>query len=393
MTIHLFRIVASVALALGLVANFGCSSAHVNEVSIHEPRSSRFTFEKSWARQTTASPYYGYRINHVSQPVIVGKVVIQGNEIDGVTAYDKKSSHIKWRRYISGGVTADIAVKNKVIYFGAGDGFFYALDVETGTTRWSFPIRSEGIGAPLVTDDAVYFLTGTNSAYALNAETGTQIWFYNRQDSNSLTVRGASEPTIYKNRVYIGFSDGYLVALDKDKGALVWEKQLSSGQRFRDVDSKPVLDNGRLFVSSYDGQLFCVNAENGQTIWNHDEGGFLPVTIEGDTLYYSTSTRKMQALDKNSGKVIWSVDLPNTVGSQPVVYRGLLVFGEWSGRLRAFDMRTGEPVTSFITGRGVTSRVTYDSELDRLYVMTLDANLFSLRLRHKPLVERQPWEI
>ncbi|MGA2871087.1 MAG: PQQ-binding-like beta-propeller repeat protein, partial [Verrucomicrobiota bacterium] len=299
----------------------------------------------------------------------------------------------KWHRDITGGVTAEAAVKGDLLYFGAGDGFFYALDAQTGTTRWTFPIRSEGIGAPLVTDEAVYFLTGTNSAYALNPETGSQIWFYNRQDSNAITIRGASEPTIYNGRVYIGFSDGYLVALDKTKGVMIWEKQLSTGQRFRDVDSKPVVEDGKIYVSSYDGQLFCLNADSGQTVWTHDDGGFLPVTIVGGTVYYSTSSRKMQAIEKETGKVIWSVDLANTVGSQPTFYRGLILFGEWSGKLRAIDARNGEAVISFNTGRGVTSGVTVDTTTDRLYVMTLDANIYSLKLRLKKQSEYLPWEI
>ncbi len=388
------KISASFVLALFFIA---CSSVprptELTDKNQTRDNAVRFTFEKSWARQTTATPYYGYRINHIARPIVFEDLVIQGNEIDGVTAYNKKSGHRIWHRELSGGVTADIGLKNGILFIGAGDGFFYALDAKTGVSRWTFPIRSEGIGAPLVTDDAVYFLTGTNSAYALNLETGTQIWFYNRQDSNSLTVRGASQPSEYHGRIYFGFSDGFLVALDKTKGTMIWEKQLSTGQRFRDVDAKPVIDNGRVYVSNYDGQLFCVNADNGQTVWTHDEGGFLPVTISGDTLYYSTSTRKIQALDKNSGKIIWSQDLLNTVATQPILYRGLLVFGEWAGRLRALDARTGDPVTAFITGRGVTSSITVDPALDRLYVMTIDANLFSLRLRHKMPVERWPWDI
>jgi outer membrane protein assembly factor BamB len=211
-------------------------------------------------------------------------------------------------------------------------------------------------------------------------------------DSANITVRGASEPSISGSRLYLGFSDGYLVALNKDKGTVLWEKLLGESARFRDVDAKPVVDGDKLYVASYDGQLYCLDSANGQIVWQNEEGGFTPVVIDGGTLYYSTSTRKVMALEKSSGRVLWSRDLSGTVSGTPNVYRGLVVFGEWSGRLRALDMRTGQDVTQFSTGRGVTSRPTIDTTTGQVYVMTADANLFSLRLNLQSEAGIWPWE-
>jgi outer membrane protein assembly factor BamB len=357
-----------------------------------ETRERKFVIERSWARQTSRTDYLGTRVNHVSEPLIYKNLVIQGNEIDGIVAYSRKSGKKKWSREIDGGVTSGARQYNGVIYFGAGDGFFYALDALTGQTKWSTPIRAEGVGAPLVTETAIYFLAGNNSAFALKTQTGEQIWFYNRIDSASITVRGASEPTMIGNRVYAGFSDGYLVALDKDKGAVLWEKQLGLSARFRDIDSKPVVDGDRIYVSSYDGQLYCLKSSDGQTVWVNDEGGFTPVTIVNSTLYYSTSTRKVLALEKSSGKVLWSRDLASGVAGQPIFHRGLVLVGEWSGGLRALDAINGKDVSEFITGRGVTSRPVVDPTSDYVYIMTADANLFAVHLKLKDLAEVWPWE-
>lgn len=352
----------------------------------------KFVIEKSWARNTLQKEYLGARVNHVMEPVLFSNLVIQGNEIDGITAYDRITGQKKWNRKIIGGVTSAAKVEAGLIYFGAGDGFFYALDATSGFTKWSFPIKSEGIGAPVIESGVVYLLAGNNAAYALKAASGEQLWFYSRMDSASITVRGASEPSVSENRVYAGFSDGYLVALDKTKGTLIWEKELGSSVRFRDVDSKPVIEAQRIYVSSYDGQLYCLNLANGQTIWTNDEGGFTPVTISGNSLYYSTSTQKVISLDKHSGKLLWSKPLSKTVASQPLVYRGLVLFGEWSGQLRVLEERTGEDVTQFNTGRGVTSVPALEAKSGYIYVMTADANLFALKLLLKNQRAGWTWE-
>lgn len=357
-----------------------------------ERRQNEFHFQKSWARHTVLGEYLGARINHVMAPVLYEDLVIQGNEKDGIVAYKQKSGRRVWSREIQGGVTASAKEMGGVLYVGAGDGFFYALDAKTGATRWSFPIKSEGIGAPFVTADVVYFLTGNNGAYALRAQTGETIWFYSRVDGANITVRGASEPTVAGEYVYMGFSDGYVVALRKDKGTLVWEQKISEGLRFKDVDAKPVLDGENLYVSSYDGSLYCLKASTGSVVWTHEDGGFTPVTIDGAIVYFSTSTGKVLALEKTSGKIVWSRDLAATMAGQPILYRGLVIFGEWGGALRALDMRTGADVTQFVTGRGVTAMPVVNKETGYLYLMTIDANLFALKLNLQDRIGEWPWQ-
>lgn len=366
----------------GSLTIMGCASLKLTAAK------KQFVFERSWARHTIEGPYYlGARINHIMEPVLFSDLVIQGNEFDGIVAYNKTTGNLRWRRHIVGGVASAARLFNGHIFFGGGDGFFYALNATNGQTKWSFPIRSEGIGAPLVTEDAVFFLAGNNSAYALKTTSGEQIWFYNRPDPSDITVRGASEPNLVGKNIYLGFSDGALVAIDKDKGTLLWEKQLGQGARFRDIDAKPIIDGGRIYVSSYDGQLYCLNLANGQTIWVNEEGGFTPVTVSSDTIFYSTSTRKVLALDKMSGKIIWSTDLENTVAGSPTLFRGLVLIGEWSGSLRALDQQTGKTVALFETGRGITAKPIVDPTSQLVYVMTADANLFALRLNFKTQVK------
>jgi outer membrane protein assembly factor BamB len=358
-----------------------------------ETKSSReFHFTKSWARHTIEREYMSYRLNHIMQPVLYGDLVVQGNEVDGLSAYNIKYGYKKWHIKIQGGVTSSARLSGDTLYFGAGDGFFYAVDLKTGTTQWTFPIRSEGIGAPLISEGVVYFLSGNNVAYAVKAKSGEQIWLYNRTETSSFTIRGASEPTLVGSNVIFGFSDGNIAALDKNSGQVKWERLLGESIRFKDVDSKAVLDENSLYVSSYDGKLYSLNANSGQINWTHDEGGFLPVYINEDRVFLSTSNRKLVCLDKKSGKVLWENKLMNTVASTPVAFKGILFFNEWAGSVRAVDLTTGEKMASFNTGRGVTSAPTIDTKNNKIFVMSADANLFALNLNWLKTSAIWPWE-
>jgi outer membrane protein assembly factor BamB len=352
-------------------------------------RENVLTFERQWVRQTTQSEYLGARINQVMTPILFENIVIQGNEIDGLVAYNRKNGHKIWSKYIKGGVCANAKLEAETLYVGTGDGFFIALDARTGQMKWSYPIKSEGIGAPMLSQGAIYFIAGNNTAYALKASSGELLWSYSRAENAQLTIRGASEPSVDETHVYMGFSDGFLVSLTKDKGALVWEKQLSANTRFKDIDAKPVLEGDKIYISSYDGQLFCLKKINGSTVWTNENGGFSPVTIDNNVLYYATSDRKVLALEKSSGKIIWQKDVLNSVASQPVVYRNLVLYGEWSGSLRAVDKASGADLSHFTTGWGVTSSPAIDDKSGDLFMISADANLYSLKMVYKNSVDQK----
>ncbi|NJM10428.1 MAG: PQQ-binding-like beta-propeller repeat protein, partial [Bdellovibrionaceae bacterium] len=109
-------------------------------------------------------------------------------------------------------------------------------------------------------------------------------------------------------------------------------------------------------------------------------------------LFFSTTSGKTLAVDKSSGKILWSKENPNGIGTAPVLFRNVLVVGEMDGALRFMDSRSGDLVGEFAPGRGVTSRATIDSKTGDIYFVSHDANLYSLRVSWKKHVRDWPWE-
>jgi outer membrane protein assembly factor BamB len=348
----------------------------------HIPNNSpsrRLVLEKQWVRDTPNEEYYDFRRVHRMPPVLTKSMVIAGNSIDGLVAYDRKTAKELWRFNVEGGVEAGVAEQNEFLYFGAGDGFFYKIEKWTGRAVWSFPIRAEGLGQPTIQGNRIYFLAGNNVVYALDTETGKSAWLYNRRDPANISVRGGSRPSVDDSHVYVGFSDGSLVALKKATGTVAWETLVNKNKRFQDIDSHPFLDGETIYIAGYDNSLQAINKKNGDRLWQVNLGGYSMPLKKDSSLYYSSTSNKIVALDKDSGQTIWSQDL-RSLGTQPEEFLGLIIVGEYNGSLKLLDMQTGELVKEFHPGRGVHSKVTIDRETGDLYFMSSDGNLFVLNM-------------
>jgi polyvinyl alcohol dehydrogenase (cytochrome) len=182
-----------------------------------------------------------------------------------------------WSFSTADAVSASPAVVDGVVYIGAWDGFFYALDATTGAPKWQFqvdcqssvqPIPAQCPGGPslpadrfqtdgglitssaAVVDGKVYF-GGGKTMYCLNAADGSLVWkrvlcgnpdaAACETDANDPT-RIFSSPAVFKKRVFVGISNdgtngyrGAILSLDARTGRI---------RRRFEVD--PMLDaNGR----------------------------------------------------------------------------------------------------------------------------------------------------
>ena len=111
-----------------------------------------------------------------------------------------------------------------------------------------------------------------------------------------------------------------------------------------------------------DEVVSCYRLESGEPVWQHrdairfweSEGGAGPratPTVDGNRVYAMGATGRLNALDAESGAVIWSRNVPTDtehaiadwgVASSPVVFNGFVIVS-LSGRLAAYDAATGTP--------------------------------------------------
>lgn len=337
-----------------------------------------YEVKTAWIRQTTKKDNLGFRKINRMTPVLVEGLLIQGNGLDGLVAYERDSGREKWRLPIVNGVEPSAALIKDRLFVGASDGNFYSIAASTGQVQWSFPTKAENLSTPLLDEGIVYFLAGNNVFYALDAATGRQLWLYSRQDTSQFSIRGGSQAALKNGTLYVGFSDGSLVALNAKSGAVVWELQLNRNKRFRDVDATPVIDGNQLYIASYDDKLYCVSIAKGEVLWRVEGGGYSALTLSGDKIFFPTTQGEVWALKKENGEKIWSYKLKEGIATQIKTYKGALVFGESQGKLRFLDPNSGKVLGAMEPGRGILSAPQVDEKNNRVYFVSGEANLYAI---------------
>lgn len=362
----------------------GCSSVHKTLDQTLEAWSSKnnsrreYQVKTAWIRQTTQEDNLGFRKINRMMPLMVGSLLIQGNGLDGIVAYNREDGREVWRLPVANGVEPSAAAIRDRLFVGASDGNFYSIEASTGRVQWSFATKAENLAQPLLADGVVYFLAGNNVFYALDAATGRQLWLYSRQDTSQFSIRGGSQAAILNGLLYVGFSDGSLVALDAKSGSVSWELQLNRNKRFRDIDATPVIDGNQIFIAGYDDKLYCVSADKGEILWRVEGGSYSAVVIWGDKVFYPTTNGEVVALKKASGDKLWSYKLKDGIATQVRSFKGSLVFGESQGSLRFLDPNSGAPLGSFTPGRGILSTPQVDEKNRRVYFISGEANLYAI---------------
>ncbi len=275
------------------------------------------------------------------------------------------------------------AVVGGVLYTGAPDAKFLALDAKTGATLWTFDLTTvvgqagnDVRDGAAVVGDNVYFGDSTGRVFALNRYTGKLVWATHISEHPNAVLTGS--PTVFDGKVYIGESTtegglprdpnyaccthrGEVVALDASTGSVDWRyytmppatqvgtwpsgaaKYSPSGGS---VWATPVIDatTRTVFIGTGNAMtgdtgdtdtFLALNADTGAVRWKQQ-------TIHPD-LYTAACGSATGPNDYCPGKGQYALDADfgATANVIKVGTRTLVVVGQKGGTFHAFDARTG----------------------------------------------------
>jgi outer membrane protein assembly factor BamB len=226
-----------------------------------------------------------------------------------------------------------------------------AYDAHTGRLRWTYRtgpnafVRAVGSGWVIVAPDF-------GPLMGLDLATGKQRWRF-----ELASLQAAGYGTIAGNTLFIGTSftsEGavdppVIYALDLATGRQRWRTVLDPGTDLQ--WAAPVVDGGQVLVAdtlSHEGSaptshLHALDAGTGRVRWKADlhtgqQGFFVePPVVAGGLVYVATASRRLLALDTDSGREVWRA------GGSPVVagVRDGLVIAALDDRLAALDTASG----------------------------------------------------
>jgi quinohemoprotein ethanol dehydrogenase len=199
-------------------------------------------------------------------------------------------------------------------------------------------------------------------------------------------------PLAISGRLYFSGTYSTVYAVDGTSGKLLWKydpetwKHHPERMRMQFAANRGVAyAKGRVFVTSFDGRLVALDAKSGQTLW---------------------STETLPA----SGSTYYCTGAPRVFGGKVIIGNAGSDFGS-RGYVTAYDQTTGAKVWRFYTmpgapeqnkgdpameraastwtgefwktggGGGVWNGITFDSELNRIYLGTANASPYDATVR------------
>lgn len=211
---------------------------------------------------------------------------------------------------------------------------------------WSMDLPEITLEAtPLAVDGVLYFTGAQATVYAVDGASGKLLWKYDPQTWKLYPRKigsaiGKNRGVAYGDgRIYVGARDGRLVALDPRTGSVLWSTQTVSPDTPENITGAPRFFNGKVIIgaavsdSGLRGSVSAFDAATGKLVWRFYTAPGTPEQNRGDP------TMEMAA-------------------------------ATWDGEY----WKTG-------TGGGVWDSITFDADLDRLYIGTSNASPNELTVR------------
>ncbi|HEY3358372.1 MAG TPA: PQQ-binding-like beta-propeller repeat protein [Polyangia bacterium] len=374
------RLPALLGLVLLLAA--GCTTAAIRPPRADGVFKGRQVFTIAWRSELVTHEILDWKPQEFASPITDGQVIYVGASNGLFYAIEERRGRVLWR-YKTGGVIDGRALyvpEQNSVYFGGGDGNLYALDAATGKLHWKYRPKGLVKRQPVHFAGRVYFMTDEDRVYALEAATGKWLWQYEREQPDAFTIHGNAGVALYAGRLYAGFSDGYLVALDQKSGEVAWSRSLAAvSDQYVDVDSTPTVHRGVLYASSYSGGLYAMSPRDGTVYWRFDVVGAGTVRVAGDQLYFAAPQLGLHVLDLK-GRLVWrqGVGKGGTL-TPPLIVGQYLVFAGSDGGLYIVDRENGSLLQYFSPGRGISSEPTLSGR--DLVLLSNGGYLYRMRLR------------
>lgn len=154
-----------------------------------------------------------------------------------------------------------------------------------------------------------------------------------------------SAPIIVNDRLIIGSSGGYLLAMDPESGKHRW--RFTGEGRFIAPLS---YGDGRIFQPTDNGTLYAVAAETGRMLYKVAlDGPLASAAVVTDIVYVGTTDGQLYGLRAEDGSILWQKQIGGPIWGAPAVTEDLVIVGHSAGAVIGLNRFDGSQVWRFPT--------------------------------------------
>ncbi len=182
--------------------------------------------------------------------------------------------------------------------------------------------------------DGVFFWIeeeGKNNLVRLNAITGKEEW-------RIPGFPAAVNPLLWKKLCLFFGANGKILAVNRETGETVWEKQLGGG-----VFQNPLVTEDGVLIPGDRGMLYLVDPTDGEIRWRHKiPSPVLIMDLHMGRIYLGTHDGRMIAFNPGTQTVLWEVRTDYPVRDIPLVNGGDVYWTNTAGQLFKIREQSGE---------------------------------------------------
>ena len=235
-----------------------------------------------------------------------------------------------------------------------------------GTQRiFSVPIgqaadRRHRISAdPVVAGGRIFALDSRATITAVSLA-GSRAWSVDLTPPGERNAGATGGGIAYEaGRVFVTTGYGELVALDVQRGAVLWRQRVGAP-----IGGAPTVSNGVVYVTDRGANGYAVRASDGKLQWQISGiqqptavTGVAAPAVEGNLVVFPFSSGQVLAVDTQTGVENWSGQVAGSrVGraaayirdmtGEPVIAGNMVYAGTSAGRIAALDRTTGQQIWS-----------------------------------------------
>jgi len=241
------------------------------------------------------------------------------------------------------------------------------------------------------TEDRVYTVLPAGQVLALDAERGEVVWQYpppsERSGLGGLFAGGNADqpmplgavygaPTLVDDLMIVGTYVGKLVSFETETGLRRWELQVSDDAIIGGVAAR----EGVLYFGSADHRVMAVDLVTGEPIWSSpvetDNRVWGCPAVDDRHVYVGSMDHNVYAIDRHTGSVVWQTDVGGAVPGDVSLANGMVVVGSLDKQVHALDAATGDPLWSVAAGAWAWGEALVTEDI--IYVGDLNGRLHAL---------------
>jgi len=235
--------------------------------------------------------------------------------------------------------------------------FIFACKKGNSTDKSTSDSTQRTVKPPIDSAASIYLAGGrTDSVIAVDAVTGKVKW------EKAINSIAGFSPIYSKGFIIVsGTGSDFSVYGFDTSGNMKWTYLMSNS-----ATCAPVTEDGRVFISD-GGSVYALDAQTGSLLWRFTDGGCSQLAVRNNTLYFSTNTYYIEALDAQNGKKDWEYKCI-TAAYPPVAFDDR-IYCE-AGNMLVLDSKTGQLINDSKGNNGIyEGTVTYNVRYGNIYVL------------------------